>query len=328
MSQLSPFLEALRAAFGDGRDKYAAHERSTPILQDLAASPEAFTEILMRHLALPDALTRMHYPVVSFDIEANMYFGLVANCWIPRLGGGTNLSTKAIHHHGQMLLTTVTAFGPGYEHWLFTTPTVLDKATEMYTMGLVERVLHPTGHASFVDANAAHVPFFPPSLSITFALWSSCQPTSWKDSLKHVPALHKHSGKLRRIAATIGFTRALDLNVPEYFDFFPTPEGFRGMKDRKEFERGPNEDYLYSLFHVIQGTLNEEVGQAIGSQLDVTPAQNRAIVERLLDDLASGRPITGRLSPGHSDVSFANFPGEPIERALDACAARLSVPSP
>ena len=317
-TDLAGYLTALRKAFTSSNDKYVGHERARPILQELAASPTALTSMIERHLALDDALDRRHYPVVSLEVETNKHFGLVANCWIPLPDGDTDMSTKAIHHHGSMLLTTVTAFGPGYVHWMFTKPQPVDEEQEIYSMRLLERTPHPTGHASFVDANIGHVPFFPPSLTITLALWSSREPASWKDSLKRVPALHKHSTALRGLAASLGLTRALDLKIARYFDFSPEPQGFRGMKDREEFSRGPNEDYLYSLFHLIQGTKNEQLAPLIRQRLTAS-APNRDLVLALIDDLESGRPIPGRLSPGHYGIPFANFRAAAIERALEAC---------
>lgn len=95
-SELSSCLAALRAAFADTRDKYAAHERARPVLLDMAASPAVFTSLLDRHFARADALTLKHYPVVGLDIEINEHFGLVANCWIPLPDRDTNMSTKAV----------------------------------------------------------------------------------------------------------------------------------------------------------------------------------------------------------------------------------------
>jgi hypothetical protein len=321
-SDLSSCLAALHAAFAGAPDKHAAHERARPVLLDMAASPAVFTTILGRHLARADSLTMTHYPVVGLDIESNAHFGLVANCWIPLPDRDTNMSTKAIHHHGQMLLTTVTAFGPGYEHWMFTPPERTDAAEDVYSMRLLERGPHPTGHAAFVDANIGHVPFYPPSLTITLALWSSREPTTWKDHVKRVPALHKHSSALRDLAASIGLSRALDLKIVDYFDFFPSDAGFRGMKDRQEFSRGPNEDYLHSLFHVIQQTQNDALAPAIRRSLESAPASNRVLVTKLVEDLESGRPIDGRLSSGHYGITYANFRAEEVERALAASAAR------
>jgi|SRR5688572_8109029 hypothetical protein len=325
-ADFSSYVAAIRAAFAGSTSKHDAHERARPILQDMAASRPAFTGIIEHHLERPDALSISHYPVVSFDIESNPDFGLVANCWIPLPNGETNMSTKAIHHHGDMLLTTVTAFGPGYEHWTFTPPELIDPDHDLFAMRLLDRAPHPEGHADFVDANVGHVPFYPPSLTVTYALWSSRKPTTWRDKLKRVPALHKHSTTLRGMAARFGLGRALDLKVVEYFDFFPSADGFHGMKSREEFGRGPVEDYLYSLFHVIQRTGNDPLGAIIRRRPDSASVPDAPVLARLLDDLESGRTIEGRLSEGHYNVRFANFTGEAIQRGLAASAA-LSAPA-
>jgi hypothetical protein len=186
-------------------------------------------------------------------------------------------------------------------------------------MRLLERTMHPTGHAAFVDANVGHVPFYPASLTVTLALWSNRRPASWKDAVKQVPALHKHSQTLRRMAAALGLARALELNIPQYYDFAPAPEGFRGMRERIEFERGPNSDYLHSLFHILQRTGNERLGTIVRKRIAAESSPNRDLIETLLADLESGRPIEGRLSPTHYGVPHANFRAEDIERALQAC---------
>lgn len=101
---LDTFIAALRRTFDTERDKYAAHDRARTILQDMAAAPSVFTSILERHLARGDAFSQRHYPVISLSVDSNPHFELVANCWIPLPSRDTNLSTKAIHHHGDMIL--------------------------------------------------------------------------------------------------------------------------------------------------------------------------------------------------------------------------------
>lgn len=326
-AELDTFVAVLRRTFDTERDKYAAHDRARTILQDMAAAPAMFTSILERHLARDDAFSQRHHPVISLSIDSNPHFELVANCWIPLPDGVTNLSTKAIHHHGDMILTTVTSFGPGYEHWCFTTPEAIDSSDGLYAMRLLERAPHPNGHAAFVDAHIGHVPFYPASLSITLALWSTCRPTTWKDALKRVPALHKHRTALRRVAAAAGLRRVLDLKIVRYFDYYPSPDGFRGIEERTEFERGPNEDYLYSLFHLVQQTGNAALGRKVRARADLSSQANGALVAELLDHLERGDSIDGRLSHGHYDLPHANFRAEDILEALAARARPVAPPA-
>jgi hypothetical protein len=275
---------------------------------------------LERHLRAPGALNQKHYPVVGFNAELNPHFGLAVNCWIPLPDRRADVSTKAIHHHGDMLLSTVNAFGPGYEHWTFTRPEAVDEGSERYEMRLVERTPHPLHHVAFVDSYVPHLPFYPSETSVTYALWSSRFPVTWKDRVKRVPVLQKNSAALRALAVRAGLARKLELKVVEYFDFYPTEGGFCGIRERTEFERGPNEDYLQSLFHVCQATGNERLA-AVALEVVESGAEkieNPRLVRKLAEDLRAGRRVEGRLSPTHYGVPRANFTREETERALAA----------
>jgi hypothetical protein len=218
-----------------------------------------------------------------------------------------------------MLLTSVTAFGPGYDHWVFTLPEQLEPDNQYYSTRLLERGGHPLHHVAFVDSYIAHLPFYPASLTVTYALWSSDDRTSWKDKLKRIPWLRKRSSELRSVGARLGLARALDLKVVENFDFYPTEKGLRVIPERIEFARGPNEDYLYSLFHILQETGNAQVAALIEQHLQAGKVSaNRELVTELLAQLKNGRRIDGRLSPGHYDVPNANFTVEELQRALTA----------
>jgi hypothetical protein len=319
MERIRKYVDALDRIFRSTRDKHAANERSRAVLEEMSGDAAFLTEVLERHLRKPRVLDARHYPVVALEIEVNPAYTLVANCWIPLPGHESNVSTKSIHHHGDMLLSTVTSFGPGYEHWTFTKPELVDPDAELYEMRLLDRAPHPRNHVAFVDAWIAHLPFYPAGTSITYALWTSRFPVTWKDHVKRVPLLQKNSAALRSLAAKAGLAQQLELKVIEYFDFYPTADGFRGIRERTEFERGPNEDYLYSLFHIIQATGNEGLATLIEEQLRAArPPENHELVARLADDLRSGHPIEGRLSPTHYGIACANFTLDEVAGALAA----------
>lgn len=327
MDQIKKYVGALDEVFKTAPDKHEANYRSRAVLEDMSGNRAFFSEALEKHLRTPGALNTKHYPVVGLNIELNAYYGLVANCWIPLPDRKSDISTKAIHHHGDMLLSTVTSFGPGYEHWTFSRPVETDAGSELYAMQLIERAPHPRHHVAFVDSYIAHLPFYPPDTSVTYALWSSKFSVTWKDKIKRVPVLQKNSAALRGLAVRAGLARSLDLKVVEYFDFYPTSEGFRGIRERTEFERGPNEDYLYSLFHVIQVTENDHLAPIISELLESSEAlENPQLVRQLLKDLQQGKIIEGRLSSTHYGVERANFTRSEAERALDAQGRTAQAP--
>lgn len=319
MERTEKYIKNLNKIFNEARDKHEANYQSTQIMTEMSGDAKFFTEILIKHINKKGSLNTLHYPVVGLDIELNENFGLVANCWIPLPNKSTEVSTKAIHHHGDMLLTTATAFGTGYEHWTFATPTVVDAKSEIYELKVLEQAPHPLHHVAFVDAYIAHLPLYPPDLTITYALWSNQFKTTWKDKLKRSSFVQKNRNFLKKMAVKSGLTEQLDVKVVSYFDFYPTCDGFRGIKNREEFPRHSNEDYLSSLFHIIQETQNEELTTLIREKLNSgEKIDNVNEVNKHLFDLERGIPIEGRLSSAHYGVKQANFTKEEIFQAIAA----------
>ncbi len=331
---MEPYLRELNRIFRQAPDKHQAHERSGSVLQDMAADPTVLTAVFRHYLNSPAALNKKNYPVVGMNIRLNPDYHLVANCWIPLPDRKTDVSTKSIHHHGTMLLTTATALGPGYEHWLFTTPKELDPEKELYAMRVTDRKRHARGNVAFVDAYEPHLPLYPSDLTVTLALWSDRERTTWKDFLKRMPLLKNNETALKGWAQKFGLAKQWVLKVIQYFDFYPTSQAFKGIKERMEFGLGPNEDYLYSLFHVLQGTGNEALAPLIEEHLrsGQIPLVNAALIQKLLQDLRNGRAISGRLSAGHFDVPHANFTSGEIQNTVAALESREQpcrpIPSP
>jgi hypothetical protein len=298
-------------------DKRAAHSQAAPILQAIVDDPATLTWALRSRVnSSRDSLCAGHYPVLDLPIDSNPWFGLVMNCWLALPDCATNVTTKAIHHHGTMLLTTVTAFGPGYEHWTFTTPERVDDESELFTMRVINTEAHTLQHTAFVDSYIAHVPMFVPSLSITLALWSNSQPTTWLDHVKRIPVLERNTAKLRGVATRAGLAKQLALKNVSYFDFYPSDGAFTGMKNRREFPLGPNDDFLYSLFHIVQQTNNHSLANFLVESGSRQRLPNRDTFNTLIARLQRDDIIDARLSTSHYGVENANFTVEDIRRAL------------
>ncbi|HSO33790.1 MAG TPA: hypothetical protein VLT33_14755 [Labilithrix sp.] len=322
MDRLREAEAELVRVFKASATKHEANERARPLMDQISRDPRFLAAVLERYLETPGALDKKNYPVVGINIALNPYFGLVANCWIPLPGRETHIATKAIHHHGDMLLSTATIFGPGYEHWMFSTPKPISEGGDLYRMDLIEAAPHPLNHVAFVDAWIAHTPLYPKSLSITLALWSSRHPVTWRDRAKRIPMFKGREAQLRDLAVKLGLRKRLDLKVVESFDFAPGDGGFQVMRERKEFELGPNEDHLCSVFHVVQQTGNERLARTVRRAIDQGKVRaGRPVVERLLAQLEKGTPIEGKLSDGHYGLPYANFTREDIERALSASSS-------
>jgi hypothetical protein len=317
MDTLDKYVGKVKEVFRRAPGKYEAHLSSREILQEISYDSAFLTDALRRHLRVPAVLNRLHYPVVAIPVASEAFFIMVLNCWIPQPDSNTDLSTKAIHHHGSLLLTTTNIFGEGYEHWVFTKPKLIDPQQRLFTLKLDEHRLHGLHDAAFVDTYTPHLPFYPSELTITLALWSSSLPTTWIDYVKRASIFRGREERLRRILVPLGLAKALELKVVQDFDFFPAGQGFRSMKERREFPLGPNRDYLSSLFHIIQRTGNESLAPIVEEQLRYE-VHDRVAVDKLLRALDSGTPIEPRLSDGHSNQPQANFTKQQLRQSLEA----------
>ncbi len=315
---IAKLTDSLLRVFAAARTKHEGHGKARPMLEEICKQPVFLTEALRSHISAPGALDKLHYPVLSIDLGLNPYFGLVVNVWVALPDGNTGLSTKAIHHHGDMLLSTATLFGPGYEHWTFSTPELVDERTGTHKMKLLGHPIHRHGDVAFVDRHIPHCPFYPAALSVTLALWTSRHPSTWKDRIKRLPPFKGREKFFRDVAVKLGMTQALELKVVRDFDFYPTSQGFRSIYERVEFKLGPNEDYLQSFFHTVQGTGNDTLVPELQQVLDRGWVKDTATFSRLLADLKSGRAIPGKLSEFHTNVYGFNFTREDVEAALAA----------
>jgi hypothetical protein len=148
---------------------------------------------------------------------------------------------------------------------------------------------------------------------------------SWRDRVKRLPGLRGREGRLRELAKGLGLAKALDVKIVDSYDYFPTPEGFRVMRDRQEFRLGPNADHVASVFYILQRSGNEQLLDVVREQLSKGRIQGgRTAVEAMVAKLARGEVIEPRLSPGHYDRPYANFTRDDIGRALRAARNRTN----
>jgi hypothetical protein len=325
-------VDEILAIFKANPDKHAAHKAATPILEAMTHDPQVLADILELNFSQPGFFARTNYPVPNLGIDSNPYFDMHVNCWVPLPDKNTNMSTKALHHHGPMLLSTATAFGPGYEHWMLSFPERIDEHSDLYGMQLIDRSHHYRHHVAFVDKYIVHVPMYIPSLTMTYALWTNSKPTTWRDRLKRVKFFQRNQAKLRKLLTQMGLAKALDIKPLENLDFYPADGGFKQLRfrDQVEFKRGPTSDYLQSIFYVIQQTSGDRYADRIEQIVKAEPklaAADREIALSLIAKLRSGEEIEPKMTAElHYGFEYANFTAEQIEHALatQAGARRLA----
>src|ERR1700731_573097 len=110
----------IKAVFKETPERYAAHERCKPILEEMAVSKEFLFDIIRENLSDAKFLARRRtYPTLSLNIVDSSDFTFVVNVFPSLPDKRTNISFQSIHPHGSLLLSTVGAMGPGYQSMIF-----------------------------------------------------------------------------------------------------------------------------------------------------------------------------------------------------------------
>ncbi len=247
----NPELQKIIKIFNSS-DRYEAHRQVAPLLQKIAADKIFLFETVKYNLSNPDYLKRnRHYPTLSMEIFENENFNMVANLWLPLPDKATNASFQSIHHHGNLILSTISAFGPGYDSIVFKKGFQIDYKTEEVKME-VDKIYHnDLHHLEFIDANTPHIVFYPKDVSVTITLWSSNK-SSKKDALKKLGILKSVKKPILNILKKLKIDSLLGLNTVSYFDFYPEGNKIKALQERINFKEGSNDNFIQNVFHVLQ----------------------------------------------------------------------------
>src|ERR1700761_5133188 len=117
---LNHYTQRIRQAFAQSPSNYEAHQKSRVILEEMARDKTVFHEILKKNMASPDFhLKKRINPVVALEIDTTINYSFIAHCWMPLPDTDTEMTHQSIHHHGNLLLTSIAPIGPGYSSILF-----------------------------------------------------------------------------------------------------------------------------------------------------------------------------------------------------------------
>ena len=298
-------VDELIDIFKNNIDRYQAHEKSKPILEKMSNSTAFLYDIIRSNLLDPFFLIKSrHYSTLSMTIFENSDFSFVVNIFPPLPDRRTDVSFQSIHHHGSLLLSSVAAFGPGYNCILFKKGFTIDYTTCITKMEIDKDYQNQLHQVGFVDSDQPHIVFYPSDFSATFALWSDQKKTS-KQVLKKIGFIRRFKKPLLKIAQAIGLDKKLGVNKIAFFDFYPVGKNIIAMKDRDAYnEEGSNDNFLQNIFCFIQKTgfhdivfLNEVMSN------DKTPESAIKFIQMIIN----GVTINDSFISGHLNVPKVNL---------------------
>ena len=303
---LNDYVTQLKAAFA-GRDRYAAHRAADPVLGSMARDPAVLHEILKLNLARPEFLRRKrHHPIIGFTAEENRAFTLMASCFPPLPDRATDVSHQTIHHHGDLLLTTGAAHGPGYESILFKKGWAIDSSSQETRMEIDKSFTHQLHNVEFIDARAPHIVFYPPSLSVTYALWSHREAHAL-DRLRRSAPLQAVKKPLIGLVKRLGLASAFGVNAIEYFDFYVRDAKVYALKERIfGYDVGTNENFVQNVCFILQQVGFDDDGFLEGLKRRLAASgEDRAVF--WIDQVLRRKDVPDRFEPSHLNIETINL---------------------
>ncbi|MGV3631017.1 MAG: hypothetical protein ACO1O6_07415 [Bacteroidota bacterium] len=306
MKQLDDYISELRTIFSENQDRYKAHELSRPILLELARDKRFFRQIIEKNISFPDFGSQKRItPVVALDIEVNDMFSFIAHCWLPQPDSDTEMSNQSIHHHGDLLLTSVASLGPGYDSILFKKGFSFDKESTLASMEIEKVYKNPYMNIEFIDVNTPHIVFYPDDLSVTYALWSNYKPKT-NEKFRKLGFLQKNRRKIRKLMDMLNLSKAFDLNSYQYVDFFPANGKVYVMKDRIRYPEGSAESFAYGFFSILS-KIGYDNCDLLEEKLVKAGGENSELYAKLIDELRNHRPIEDKYEESHLNISKVNI---------------------
>jgi hypothetical protein len=306
MADLNYYIKNINDIFKNERNRYKAHELCKPLLLEMAKDQSILFEIIKQNLQKPDFFQQKRInPVIALDIAINETISFVAHCWMPLPDKRNDITHQSIHHHGKLLLTSVAAFGPGYESIIFKKGFSIDKISGLTNMKIDKIYTNPYLNIEFIDVNTPHIVFYPSEFSITYALWTNVEEAR-SENMKKIGFVNKYKKQLRKAIDFFGAAKLFGLNTIEYLDFYPNENKIIAMKSRVMYPAGSNESFLYGLFSFLQ-TVKYNDTVALKNVLCKTSESNKGLAQRLFEKFNSNEPINDVFEKEHLNIPKINF---------------------
>src|ERR1051326_5554696 len=144
------YIKEVVAVFKKNKDRYKAHELIRPIMSQMATDENFLYDVIRTNLSNPGyLLKKRHYSTLAMEIFQNSDLHFVMNIYPSLPDKKTDISFQNIHHHGNLLLTTVCAFGPGYSAFIFDKDFSIDLSTKEVKMKINRYYRNKKGNIEF-----------------------------------------------------------------------------------------------------------------------------------------------------------------------------------
>lgn len=289
-----------------------AHYNCREILETIAHDKNFLINTLINFMEKKKNLSCCSYrPFIIVPIWANQYFSFSAHLWLPLPKHISSLSHQSIHHHGKLLLSSVSPYGEGYESVLFKPGWEVDPFTREATLQPDKYYKNKLFNLEFIDEYTPHVVFYPESFSVTYALWSKDR-YYLSEKLKYFPIISKFKEPVKKIISLTGSKNATSLNLVEDMDFFIRDNKCYSMKKRIYCKNGTNQEFINNFLYSLQ-TLGFKEEEPIHKMKSFFTRTKQDYLAEMVNDFLENKPFECNIySPESMSDVRVNIPKQQI----------------
>lgn len=294
-------------------NKYVAHEKVRSILKDLAQDVDFIPSVIKQNLSNKSFRYNVNpsFASIEFKVLETLPFGFVVNCFLPYGDQKKSKSAFCIHHHDDVLLTSMTAHGQGYHSIQFKDTFEVDAETLEAKLEVDRVFQHQFHELVFVDQYTPHVVFLPEKLSITLAYWTRTDVKRAKQKIDQANISFSNN-PLKYIYHKL--KRRLNKDDHRAFWFY-VADGKVWATRRIQHERGSNDNFLRNVFCIMQqiGFQDDRFLIELRTQ---AKAENHETLIKWIDKFLAQETISHQLLAEHIHRPKMNFTQEDV---LNAC---------
>lgn len=188
------------------------------------------------------------YEIPFLYIHETDHYNLKYHIFLPTKSGDSNVAANLIHHHNNYLLTSYTAFGPGYPTFHFSKQIDDSDITDV-KVKIEKEFHHGRGEVSMVESWEPHIVFNGGELSVTLVLWSPDKKMV-TDKFRNHPLIKPFKKSLLKIIYALGLSHSVGVAPKDVLQYYVQDGKVKAVKESDFFEYykdkvGPEVDSFY-----------------------------------------------------------------------------------
>ncbi len=293
-----PAILDLSRSLIENPDRYEAHDKARPIINQLCQDRDFLHDALRGQLENPALLHNATELMIPLLYNGDIIISL--NIFCPIKDMAKDITHDNIHHHGWRLLTTGVVSGDGYETINFVRGSHKNQTDDGVNLEVEEIFRHVAGNVRFVDSFQAHVVFHTDSVCCTLAVWSADRKIFTQKIKRHFKDFPNFRRLAVKAAHKIRLNSVLNLNDRKGTYFHPEGGKIQETKNYHKNFDGYRREVLRCWFKFFEQVGFNNADYWVGQKKEA-PAETFSLINKLI----SNEPISDIGITGHPRRRFS-----------------------